>query len=53
VFSAWEAALAVDTRAVAGSGGAGNSLTGEALGEAIRRARLAAVTDASERFSLS
>lgn len=52
VFSAWQAALAVDTRAVAGPGGAGEGLSGEALGEAIRQARLTAVTAAREQFSL-
>ncbi len=51
VLSVWQAAIAVDTRAVAGPGGAGDGLSGEALGEAIRRARLAAVTAARERFS--
>ncbi len=51
VFSAWQAALAVDTRAVAGPGGAGEGLRGEALGEAIRQARLTAVTNAREQFS--
>ncbi len=51
VLSVWQAALAIDTRAVAGPGGAGDGLSGEALGEAIRRARLAAVTAARERFS--
>ena len=51
VLSAWQAALAVDTRAVAGPGGQGDGLNGEALGEAIRQARLAAVTTARERFS--
>lgn len=52
VFSAWQAALAVNTRAVAGPGGAGEGRDGEALGEAIRQARLAAVTSAREQFSL-
>ena len=43
VLAAWRAALAVDARAVAGPGGAGDGLAGEKLGEAIRNARLAAV----------
>lgn len=51
LLSVWQAALAVDTRAVAGPGGQGDGLNGEALGEAIRRARLAAVKTARERFS--
>ncbi len=51
LLSVWQAALAVDTRAVAGPGGEGDGLNGEALGEAIRRARLAAITVARERFS--
>jgi tRNA nucleotidyltransferase (CCA-adding enzyme) len=51
VLSVWQAALAVDTPAVAGPGGEGDGLSGEALGEAIRRARLAAVQTARERFS--
>ncbi len=52
VFSAWQAALGVDTRAVAGPGGPGDGLSGEALGEAIRNVRLAAVTAAREQFDL-
>jgi tRNA nucleotidyltransferase (CCA-adding enzyme) len=52
VFSAWQAALAVDSRAVAGPGGGGEGLSGEALGEAIRQARVKAVTTAREQFSL-
>jgi len=51
VLAAWRAALAVDTRAVAGPGGTGEGLTGEKLGEAIRNARLAAVAAAREQFS--
>jgi tRNA nucleotidyltransferase (CCA-adding enzyme) len=51
LFSVWQAALAVDTRAVAGPGGAGEGLHGEELGEAIRQARLRAVTAAREQFS--
>lgn len=50
ILAAWQATLAVDTRAVAGPGGAGEGRTGEALGEAIRQARLAAVTAARENF---
>jgi tRNA nucleotidyltransferase (CCA-adding enzyme) len=50
LLSVWQAALAVDTRAVAGPGGDGDGLSREALGEAIRRARLAAVTIARDRF---
>jgi tRNA nucleotidyltransferase (CCA-adding enzyme) len=46
VLSAWQAALAVDTRAVTAPGGAGDGLSGEALGAAIRNARLAAVVAA-------
>ncbi len=53
VHAAWQAALAVDSRAVAGPGGSGDGLSGEALGEAIRGARLAAVTGARESFSLT
>lgn len=49
VLAAWHAALAVNARAVAGSGEA--ELSGEALGGAIREARLAAVAAARERFS--
>lgn len=45
VAAAWQAARSVDTRAVARPG-----LEGEALGDAIRKARLAAVTTARERF---
>ena len=52
VFSAWQAALALDTRVVAGPGGPGDGLSGQALGEAIRNARLAAVTAAREQFDL-
>ena len=51
VLAAWRAALAVDTRAIAGPGGTGEGLAGEKLGEAIRNARLAAVTKAREQFS--
>jgi len=51
VFSAWQAALAVDSRAVAEPGGTGDGLSGEALGEAIWQARLTAVTTAREQFS--
>ncbi len=50
VLAAWRAALAVDSRALAGPGGTGDGLTGEKLGEAIRNARLAAVTAAREAF---
>ncbi|MEO7385926.1 MAG: multifunctional CCA addition/repair protein [Gammaproteobacteria bacterium] len=50
VVSAWQAALSVETRAVAGSGGPGEGLSGAPLGEAIRNARLAAVTAAREQF---
>jgi tRNA nucleotidyltransferase (CCA-adding enzyme) len=52
ISSAWQAALGVDTRAVAGPGGPGDGLGGEALGEAIRNARLAAVSAAREQFDL-
>jgi tRNA nucleotidyltransferase (CCA-adding enzyme) len=51
VLAAWRAAVAVDTRAVAGPGGAGDGLAGEQLGDAIRTARLAAVTAAREQFN--
>lgn len=51
VLTVWRAALAVDARAVAGPGGAGEGLSGEQLGEAIRNARLAAITAAREQFS--
>jgi tRNA nucleotidyltransferase (CCA-adding enzyme) len=51
VLAAWRAALAVDTRAIAAPGGAGEGLNGEKLGEAIRNARLAAVAAAREEFS--
>jgi tRNA nucleotidyltransferase (CCA-adding enzyme) len=50
VLAAWRAALAVDARAVAGPGGAGDGLSGEQIGEAIRNARLAAVAAAREGF---
>ena len=50
LLAAWHAALAVETRTVAGPGGAGEGRSGEALGEAIRQARLAAVTAAREDF---
>lgn len=53
VLAAWQAALAVDTRAVAGPGGAGEGLDGEAIGKAIREARLAAVTKARKLFGVS
>ncbi|MDP2322798.1 MAG: multifunctional CCA addition/repair protein [Gammaproteobacteria bacterium] len=53
VYSAWQAALAVDTQAVTGPGGAGAGLRGEAIGEAIRQARLAAVTAARQQFAVS
>ncbi|MSR09418.1 MAG: multifunctional CCA addition/repair protein [Gammaproteobacteria bacterium] len=49
VLAAWQAALTVNARTVAGPGDAG--LSGEALGGAIREARLAAVAAARERFS--
>lgn len=52
VLAAWRAALAVDARAVAGPGGPGEGLVGEKLGEAIRNARLAAVTGAREAFGV-
>jgi len=51
LFAAWQAALAVDTRGVAGPGGSGDGLRGAELGEAIRRARLAAVAAVREQFS--
>lgn len=51
VLAAWRAARAVDARAVAGPGGAGDGLVGEQLGEAIRNARLAAVAAAREQFT--
>ena len=51
VLAAWQAARRVDARAVAESGGTGEPLTGEQLGEAIRKARLAAVTAARENFA--
>ena len=51
VLAAWRAALAVDTRAIAGPGGTGEGLAGEKLGEAIRNARLADVAAAREQFS--
>lgn len=50
VLAAWHAALSVDTRAMAGPGGTGEGLAGELLGEAIRNARLAAITAAREQF---
>jgi tRNA nucleotidyltransferase (CCA-adding enzyme) len=50
VLAAWHAALAVDARAMAGPGGTGEGLAGERLGEAIRNARLAAITIAREQF---
>jgi tRNA nucleotidyltransferase (CCA-adding enzyme) len=53
VLAAWQAALAVNTSAVAGPGGAGDGLSGEAIGEAIRQARLAAVTAARKQFGVS
>lgn len=49
VLAAWEAARAVDAAAVTRAGGDAPP-TGEALGEAIREARLAAVTAARARF---
>ena len=49
VLAAWQAALAVNARTVAGSSAAEPS--GEALGEAIREARLAAVAATREQFS--
>jgi len=53
VLAAWQAALAVNTSAVVGPGGPGDSLDGEAIGEAIRQARLAAVTAARKQFGIS
>jgi tRNA nucleotidyltransferase (CCA-adding enzyme) len=53
VFAAWQAALAVDTSAITGPGGAADGLRGEAVGEAIRQARLAAVTAARNQFGVS
>ena len=50
MLAAWHAALAVDARAMAGPGGTGEGLAGELLGEAIRNARLAAITAAREQF---
>lgn len=47
VAAAWQAAMAVDTRTIAGAG-----LSGEAIGEAIRTARLAAVTAARKQYTL-
>jgi tRNA nucleotidyltransferase (CCA-adding enzyme) len=52
VHTAWQAALSVDARAVGAAGGGGEGLTGEALGEAIRQARLAAVTAARDTFTV-
>jgi len=49
VMAAWEAARAVDAAAVIRASGDGPP-TGEALGEAIREARLAAVAEARARF---
>lgn len=53
VYAAWQAALAVDTRTVTGPGGTSDGLHGEAIGEAIRQARLAAVTAARQQFGVS
>jgi tRNA nucleotidyltransferase (CCA-adding enzyme) len=53
VMAAFEAARAIDTRAIAGPGTDGDKLRGEAIGEAIRAARLAAVTAARQEFGSS
>jgi tRNA nucleotidyltransferase (CCA-adding enzyme) len=50
ILAAWEAAMAVDARTVAQRNPAGEALTGEALGAAIRDARLAAVSAARAAF---
>ncbi|MEO8224145.1 MAG: multifunctional CCA addition/repair protein [Gammaproteobacteria bacterium] len=50
VHRAWQAALAVDTRAITAPGGSAEGLAGEALGEALRRARLSAVAAARDAF---
>ena len=50
VLAVWHAAMAVDTRTVAGSGGTGDRLSGVALGEAIRQARLSAIKTGQESF---
>jgi tRNA nucleotidyltransferase (CCA-adding enzyme) len=52
VLSAWQAALPVDSAAVASRGDGGAGLDGEELGEAIRQARLKAVAAAREQFGL-
>jgi len=53
VLAVWQAALAVDASAIARRGSESDGLRGEALGEAIRRARLAAVTAARREFGVS
>ncbi len=53
LLAAWQAALAVDTSAVVGPGGTGEGLRGEAIGEAIRQARLVAVSAARKQFGVS
>jgi tRNA nucleotidyltransferase (CCA-adding enzyme) len=53
VLAAWQAALAVDTGAITGPGGSADGLRGEAVGQAIRRARLAAISAARNRFGVS
>jgi len=53
VLAAWQAALAVDAGAIARRGSASDGLRGEELGEAVRRARLAAVTAARKEFVVS
>lgn len=50
VQAAWQAAMAVNTRGLAGPGGPAEGLSGPELGAAIREARLGAVAAARERF---
>jgi tRNA nucleotidyltransferase (CCA-adding enzyme) len=53
VLAAWQAALAVDAGALARVGNGSDGLRGEALGQAVRQARLAAVTAARRKFGVS
>jgi tRNA nucleotidyltransferase (CCA-adding enzyme) len=53
VLAVWQAALAVDSSAVVGPGGSAEGLRGEAVGEAIRQARLKAVSAARKQFGVS
>lgn len=52
LLAAWQAALAVDARAITDPGSDGQQLRGEAIGEAIRQARLVAVRHARGQFAL-